>query len=147
METEKKEGQSDAKDTISVKSKEKGKKRRLKGFARTLNGMLSPLNSSDGFKSEFQGKKMRFLLVATDYPPAALININDGTLTIESVTFDDIKKTKFDGLLKATLEQIMKIATGKLNTITAWITGKIKIKGAFKLLKLKRAFKYVGNKN
>ena len=42
------------------------------------------------------------------------------------------------------MDNIMKLATGRIKPIKAWFTGKIKIKGPMKLLKLNIAFYYAG---
>ncbi|MHA1680550.1 MAG: hypothetical protein ACTSUE_06040 [Promethearchaeota archaeon] len=132
------------KSTSPTKPGKKKKKKRLRGFARTIKSLMDPLNEYPRFKEKFADADLKIMLVAKDYPPAALIIIKGGTVKIEGVSFEDIKSTKKNGMLKATLDNIMALAIGKLKPIKAAFTGKIKVRGVKNLLKLNIAFYYMG---
>ncbi len=126
--------------------KKRVRKKRLKGFAGLLHGIMNPLNENGKFKHVYRDADLKILLVALDMAPAALLTIDHSTLAIEEVPFkkpSDLKGVKRDGLLQCTLQQFMGIASGKLNPATAWIKRKLKIRGPRKLLKLLPLFSMV----
>nr|MDO8111670.1 SCP2 sterol-binding domain-containing protein [Candidatus Sigynarchaeota archaeon] len=123
-------------------AEKKEKKKRLKGFAGMIGNLLKPLNESDRFKERFAQEVMTFVIVATDLPPAAVIKVNKGTIEIEDVALEDVKKVKKNALLQGTMDVIMKVASNKINPITAALKGQIKLKGPLKLLKLNKMFIY-----
>lgn len=105
-----------------------------------ISGIMGPLNENPKFQHVYADASYRFLLVATDMPPAALIVIDDGKVTFEGVPLEDVKNTKRDGLIQCTLQQFMDLAQGKLNPVKAWVTRKIKLRGPRKLVKLLPVF-------
>jgi putative sterol carrier protein len=123
-------------------AEKKEKKKRLKGFAGMIANMLKPLNENDRFKERFGSEVMKFIINATDFPPAAVIKVNKGIIEFEEAQPDEVKKIKADGLLQGEMDNIMRVASGKVDPIKAWFTGKIKLKGPLKLLKLNKMFIY-----
>ncbi len=123
--------------------KKKDKKDRLKGFAAIILTQLKPLNNIPYFKEQFGPIDLKFLLVATDMYPAALVHADHGEVKFSAVPKEECKKWKktgAQGLLQCTTEQFMGIAMGKLDPVKAWITRKIKIRGPRKMLDLNRMF-------
>ncbi|MBD3187524.1 hypothetical protein GF325_11885 [Candidatus Bathyarchaeota archaeon] len=123
--------------------RKKQKKKRLRGFAGTIHGLMAPLNEYKRFQQSFKDTRITFLVVATDYPPAALITIDHGKVKVEAVRLKHVKETNRDALLQGTLQRIMDIAMGKLNPVKAWLTRKIKLRKPKKLLLLNKAFYYM----
>ncbi|NMC07418.1 MAG: SCP2 sterol-binding domain-containing protein [Candidatus Lokiarchaeota archaeon] len=120
----------------------KEKKKRLKGFAGMIANMLKPLNENARFKERFGAEVITFIINATDFPPAAIVKVNNGTVTFEDAQPDHVKKIKANAVLQGEMNDIMKVASGKVNPIAAIFKGKIKVKGPLKLLKLNKMFVY-----
>ena len=120
----------------------KEKKKRLKGFAGMIANMLKPLNENVRFKERFGAEVMTFVINATDFPPAAVIKIDKGTVAFEEAQPDEVKKVKASAVLQGEMDNIMKVASGKVNPIAYIFKGKIKVKGPLKLLKLNKMFVY-----
>lgn len=120
----------------------KEKKKRLKGFAGMIGSMLKAANDSERFKERFAGKQVTIAVVATDFPPAALVAIHDGTVAVEELALDQVKGTKKDALIQGKMDDIMAVASGKVNPVKAWVTRKVKLRGVSKLPDLARAFYY-----
>ncbi len=59
----------------------KQKKKRLKGFAGMISNILKPLNENDRFKERFAAEVMTFVINATDFPPAAVVKVDKGTVS------------------------------------------------------------------
>jgi len=133
--------QAEAEKKAKIKELKEKRKKRLKGFAKTVSGILGVLNKNDDFKRIYRNQELRFALVATDYPPGVLLKIDKGEIDFENLKHDEVKKTKKDGLIQCTLEQFMAITTGKLDPIKGWITRKIKLRGPRKLVRLMPMFK------
>lgn len=129
-------------------SEEKSKKKRLRGFAGVINAQLAPLNNIEHFKKKYADEKFKILLNATDGKIAALINVENGTLEVDSVKNtpkEEIKKKKlgWNGKLETTMPIFLDIAMGKLSTgkiVLKVLTRKVKIKGVKNLLKLLNMF-------
>ncbi len=123
--------------------KKKERKERLKGIATLIKGQLEPLNNIPYFKEQFGPLDLKFLLVATDMYPAALVHADHGEVKFSTVPKEECqkwKKTGAQGLLQCTTEQLIAIAMGKLNVVKAWRKRQIKIRGPLKMLKLNSMF-------
>ncbi len=121
--------------------KKREKKDQLRGFASVLNGQLAVLNSNPKFKERFSTIDLKFLLVATDLYPAALLHVDHGQIKVSTVPRKECKKWKktgAQGLLQCTTKQFLAIAMGKLEPAKAWIERQIKIRGPRKLKELSR---------
>ncbi len=123
--------------------KKKERKERLRGFAAIIKGQLEALNNIPYFKEQFGPVDLKFLLIATDLYPAALLHADHGEVKVSAVPKEDCNKWKntgAQGLLRCTTEQFLGIAMGKLDPVKAWFTRKIKIRGPRKMLDLNRMF-------
>lgn len=123
--------------------KKKEPKERLKGFAGIIKGQLGVLNKIPYFKERFGPIDLKFLLVATDMYPAALLHADHGEVKFSAIPEEECKKWKktgAQGLLQCTTEQFLAIAMGKLDPVKAWLTRKIKIRGPRKMLNLNSMF-------
>jgi hypothetical protein len=134
------EEQAEAEKKAKIKELKEKRKNKLKGFAKTVSSILGSLNSNEDFKRIYRNQDLTFALVATDFPPGALLKIKAGEISFENVQHDEVKKTKKDGLIQCTLEQFMAITSGKLDPIKGWITRKIKLRGPRKLVRLMPMF-------
>jgi putative sterol carrier protein len=123
-------------------AEKKEKKKRLKGFAGMIQNMLKPLNENARFKERFGAEVMTFVINATDFPPAAVIKIDKGTVAFEEAQPDEVKKVKATAVLQGLMDDIMRVASGKVNPVAYIFKGKIKVKGPLKLLKLNKMFVY-----
>ncbi len=118
------------------------KKKRLKGFAGMISSILKPLNDNARFKERFGTEVMTFVINATDFPPAAVIKVDKGTVTFEEAQPNEVKKVKANGVLQGEMDNIMRVASGKVNPILALFKGQIKVKGPKKILQLNKMFIY-----
>jgi putative sterol carrier protein len=121
--------------------KKKEKRERLKGFAGLLVGQLAALNHIPKFKERFGAVDLKFLLVATDMYPGALVHVDHGEVKISAVPKEECKKWKktgAQGLLQCSTAQFMDIVMRKLDPVKGWITRKIKIRGPRKLIELSK---------
>ena len=124
------------------------KKKRLRGFASILAKQLGPLNEIDYFKEKFKDTNVKLLLNATDGKIAALIIIDKGTLSIESIPNTPKKSLKkkvlgWNGKLETKTLFFLDIAVGKLGIggiVKKVLSRKIKIRGIRKLLILLKMF-------
>jgi hypothetical protein len=122
--------------------KRREKKDQLRGFASVIKGRFEQaLNSNPKFKERFSALDLKFLLVATNLYPAALLHVDHGQIKVSSVPRNECKKWKktgAQGLLQCTLEQFMAIAMGTLDPVKAWIKRQVKIRGPRKMIELSK---------
>lgn len=117
---------------------------RLKGFASIINTQMQLLAKITSFQKKYAKANMVFLLEATDAYPAALLHIARGVCEISMVPKEECKNWKDTGaqsVLRCPSRQMLEIAAGKLNPVTAWMTRKIMIRGPLLALKLNGVFK------
>src|SRR5271157_6091044 len=120
----------------------KEKKKRLKGLAGMISNLLTPVNDSQRFQEVFADDVITFVVAAIDLPPAAVIHVDKGTLTVQDAPLEEVKKIKANGKLVGKMDIIMGVTSGKIGAIGAFFKGKIKVKGVKNILKLKRIFVY-----
>jgi len=122
--------------------------KKLRGFAKIISQQFEPLNDNEKFKKKFKDTDLKILLNATDGRYAALIKIKDGHVEVDGIKNNEKENLKkdalgWDGKLATTTELFLKIAAGKLSTLSMLgkiITRKIKIKGISKVLVLTELF-------
>ncbi len=132
---------------LDGQDKKKEKKKRPRGFAGMISGILSRVNNNERFKEKFKDLgSFRFLIVATDFPPAGLVKIDNGILEVENVPIEDVKNTPRDGLIQGIVDNILAITKAKSTSdiLKLWVRRKIKLRGLKSLLKLNIAFYYAG---
>ena len=81
-------------------------------------------------------KKLSVLFDFPDFPPAALLKIANGKYEVLSV--DNTEGITADAVIKGKFEDIVELASGIGGGIKQILSGKVKIKGAFKALQLLR---------
>lgn len=127
-------------------SETKLEKERIRGFAGLIAGGLLPLNENKKFKEQFAKTDIKILLNAINVNFAALINIKNGILTIESIPNkpkENLKKKNigWDALMAMDTQTYLALAMNRLPMSKLGLkvlTGKIKVRGLRKLLILKK---------
>lgn len=112
-------------------------------FADIIKARYEVLNNNESFKEKFSEESFKILLNPKDGSYAALIIVDKGTLSVESIENkpkENIKKgnLNWDGLLQTKRETFRDIGDGKLERkeiVKKVVTGKIKVKGADYLVK------------
>ena len=105
-------------------------------FAETIANIYEPLNSNEKFKEKYKNDTFKILLNPKDGKFAALITIDNGTLSVESIENTskknlDQKVLGWDGLMYTTKELFSSIGKGELSTgdiAKKVVTRKIKVK-------------------
>ena len=119
---------SEIKNPASEKEK---KKKRPRGFAAIIDSQLMPLNGSDYFKEKYGQDSFKILLVPTDEKHAAHVIINNGSVVVEDIKNEkeELKVLKPNGKIQTDTETFLGFAMGKVNPVTAILSGKLKIRG------------------
>ncbi len=125
---------------------------KVRGFAKIIKAQLMPLNENPMFKQAFNGRKLTFLINIVDGEVAALIKINDGVVSVESVKNGDkaiINKiysdNNCDAMLEAKVALLIAIATGDLSTgaiVKLILKKQVRVKGVKKLRILQDLFNF-----
>ena len=118
---------------------------RIRGFAGLIASGLLPLNEKKKFKEQFANTDIKILLNAVNVNYAALINIKNGILSVESIPNkpkENLKKKKvgWDALLAMDTQTYLALAMNRLSMSKLGLkvlTGKVKVRGLRKLLVLK----------
>jgi len=105
-------------------------------FAYSLSNIYEPLNESENFKEKFKTESFKILLNPKDGDSAALISVNNGVLSVQSINNSDKKNIDqqtvgWDGMMETTIDLFKQIGDGSLTSkdITKKIVSrKIKIK-------------------
>lgn len=126
--------------------------KKVKGFVKLLWQQLIPLNDNPKFQLRFRDDDFTFLINITDGDYAALIQIDKGVVSIESVRNGNkkymkelYKKYNCDGMLGTNLANLVKISQGNLNTgamLKEIIKRKIRVKGVKNLRLLDVIFNF-----
>ena len=119
-----------------------------RGFALLIANVMSPLNENPNFKKMFKNTKRKYLINASNLDYAALICIDSGELTIQSVPNKpktNLKKkvTGWDGLVSMDSQTFLALAMKRISIMKVglkWIFGNVKMKGLFKLLPMLKLF-------
>lgn len=113
-------------------------------FVESMKLKYEPLNENDNFKEKWKEEKFKILLNPKDSDHAALISVENGTISVLGIKNDpasNIEKESlnWDALMQTSLEIFAEMNEGKLSKgdITKkMITGKIKLKNPTFLVKL-----------
>ena len=119
-----------------------------RGFAMLIANVMSPLNENPNFKKMFKNTKRKYLINASNLDYAALISINRGELTIQSVPNKpktNLKKkvSGWDGLVSMDSQIFLALAMKRISMLKVglkWIFGNVKMKGLLKLLPMLKLF-------
>jgi len=126
--------------------------KRARGFAGLIASIMEPLNENPEFKKKFSKVERKFLINATNLNYAALITIDRGTITVESVLNkpkSNLKKKAlgWDGFISMDTQIFLALAMKRISILKVglmWIVGKIKMKGLTKLIVLLKLFDILG---
>ena len=114
-----------------------------------MANVMMPLNEDPKFKEEFKDTQRKILINATNLNYAALLTIDKGTLTIQSIPNkpkSNLKKklVGWDGFVAMDTQIFLGLAMRRLSIIKLglkMLTGKVKIRGIFKLLSMLKLIK------
>jgi len=122
-----------------------------RGFAGLIANVLKPLNENPNFNKVFEEIQRKFLINATNLKYAAIITIEKGNITVESIQNKPTnnltkKKIGWDAYIAMDAQLFLAIVMKKLSLIgifKKWIAKKIKIKGITKLLIFLKILKFL----
>ncbi len=117
---------------------------KVRGFAGIIENVFKPINEKEKFKEKFGKINVKILINAVNLNYAALIIIENGTLSVKSVRNrpkENLTKSKlgWDALLEMDSQTFLAFSMKRLSLpdmAKKWLTGKIKMKGIRKLLVL-----------
>ena len=117
-------------------------------FAGLISSVLAPLNQNQKFKESFKKIKRNYLINASNLNYAALVRINNGYLTVQSVANkpkSNLKKkvTGWDSFISMDSQIFLALAMDKISKAKVGlkvISGKVKLKGFRKLPTLLKLF-------
>jgi hypothetical protein len=120
-----------------------------RGFAGLLANLMMPLNDNPKFKEEFKDTRRKILINAINLNYAALLIIDRGKLEVESIPNKPKSKLKrkttgWDGYISMDTQLFLSLAMKRLSIlklILKIISGKVKVKGIFKLLRMLKLIK------
>ena len=125
--------------------------KKLRGFAVLINSILSPLNENERFQEKFGNIHTKILLNASNLNHAAIIIVENGLLSVESVPNkpkENLEKQKigWNAFLEMDTQIFLAIAMNRLSLFGVakmWLTRKVKMRGIRKLLILLKIFKFL----
>ncbi|MFW9939122.1 MAG: hypothetical protein ACFFD5_15860 [Candidatus Thorarchaeota archaeon] len=106
-------------------------------FGDSIKRIYEPLNKSEKFKEKYKEEQFKVLLNPKDGDYAALLSIDKGKISVESIRNKpklnlDKETLGWDGFLQTKIEIFKDIGDGKLkggDIVKKVVTGKIKVKG------------------
>jgi len=122
-----------------------------RGFAGLIANVLKPLNENPNFNKTFESIQRKFLINATNLKYAAVITLEKGRITVESIQNKPAinlskKKIGWDAYIAMEAHIFLALAMKKLSLIgilKKWIAKKIKMKGIIKLLIFLKILKFL----
>ena len=122
-----------------------------RGFAGLIANVLKPVNENPDFKKTFKEIQRKFLINATNLKYAAIITLEEGSITVESIQNKPTnnltkKKIGWDAYIAMDAQIFLAIAMKKLSLIgilKKWIAKKIKMRGITKLLIFLKILKFL----
>ncbi len=126
----------------------KPKRKRLKGLAANLQKRTEGVNESEEFKKLTKNVTVKLLLNPTDARHAALVTIDKGTLTLESMLNKDEEALKkkvlgWNGKMATDLRTFLDYGAGAIGLGKLFIkilTGKVKVRGLLFFVLLEKCF-------
>ncbi|MFX1357000.1 MAG: hypothetical protein ACFFA8_06910 [Promethearchaeota archaeon] len=106
-------------------------------FGDSIKRIYEPLNQSEKFKEKYKEEQFKVLLNPKDGDYAALLSIDKGKISVESIRNKpklnlDKETLGWDGFLQTKIEIFKDIGDGKLkggDIVKKVVTGKIKVRG------------------
>ncbi len=129
--------------------------KKVRGFAILIKSILTPLNENKKFQEKFGNIKAKILLNASNLNHAAIINVENGFVRVESIPNrpeENLKKKKvgWDGFLEMDSQTFLAIAMNRLSLLGVakmWLTRRIKMRGIKKLLILLKILRFLTSYN
>ena len=107
---------------------------KLENFPALVYMMLYTQKRDGRLRKATENKKLKILFDFPDFPPAALLKIENGDYEVMAV--DNTEGISADAVIKGNFEDIVELTSGMGAGIKLLLTGKVKIKGPFKALQL-----------
>ncbi len=132
-------------NAMPEKKVKKKRKKKLLGFPGVMWAQLSPLNESEYFKENYGEDDYSLLLRATDDSRAAIVYVQKGgKIKIEQIKnkpeFVKPAKKATDAGITADTETFLKFGMGTVKPVPAILSGQLKLRGVFKVLRFKKYF-------
>jgi hypothetical protein len=96
--------------------------------------MLYTQKKDGRLRKATENKKLEILFDFPDFPPAALLRIDNGDYDVLAV--ENIEGISADAVIKGKFEDIIELTGGMRLALKLVLTGKVKIKGPIKALQL-----------
>ncbi|MHA1340568.1 MAG: SCP2 sterol-binding domain-containing protein [Promethearchaeota archaeon] len=95
-----------------------------------------PLWVDGRLKAAMKGNRLRILFNFKDFPPATLLDINDGSFRVFAVDpEEDIETIEADAAIYGNFKDLIEMTGGMKGALRAIITRKIKVKKRLKFIK------------
>ncbi len=122
--------------------------KKVRGFAGLIAKIMEPLNENPKFKEGFKTTQKKFLVDASNLNYAALVTVDNGIVTVESVPNKprsnlDKKKLGWNGLISMDSQIFLALSMNRISMLKVallWLRRKVKMKGITKLLTLLKIF-------
>ena len=109
-----------------------------------IYAVIWPLKVDGRLESATRNDRLRILFKFLDFPPAALLDINDGSFVVKSVDIEEtLESIEADVEISGFLSDLTEMLGGIKKSLKTLVTHKIKIKNLRKAMKL---FKILGVK-
>ncbi|MBY9015345.1 MAG: hypothetical protein KGD68_06600 [Candidatus Lokiarchaeota archaeon] len=125
--------------------------KKQRGFAGLIAKLVEPLNENPNFRNKFNKIQRKFLINATNLNYAAILSIEKGTITVESIPNKPVnnlikKKLGWDGYIAMDTQLFLALVSKRLSLmgmLKKWISGDITMKGITKLLVFLKILKFL----
>lgn len=107
---------------------------KLQDIPALIYTMLYTQKRDGRLRKATENKKLTILFDFPDFPPAALLKIQNGDYEVMAV--DNPEGISADAKIRGNFEDIIELSSGLEGGFKAIFSGKVKIKGAFKALQL-----------
>jgi hypothetical protein len=109
----------------------------LENLPAMIYTLMWPLKIDGRLKSATANQRIRFLFKFLDFPPAALLDINDGNFTVQAVDMEEtLGSIEADVEISGFLSDMTEMLGGIRKSLKTVVTRKVKIKNIRKALKL-----------
>lgn len=125
--------------------------KKQRGFAGLIAKLVEPLNENPNFKNKFNKIQRKFVINGTNLNYAAIISLEKGTITVESIPNKPVdnlikKKLGWDGYIAMDTQLFLALVSKRLSLmgmLKKWISGDITMKGITKLLIFLKILKFL----
>lgn len=109
----------------------------LENLPAMIYTLIWPLKIDRRLESATRNQRLRILFKFLDFPPAALLDINDGSFVVKAVDIEEtLESIEADVEISGFLNDLTEMLGGIKKSLKTIVTRKIKIKNLRKALKL-----------